>query len=282
MAISDEQNRAISRYEPLAAEGFTFYPITVEEYDLFLIGRSGLEVMQQSLPAEYLSLPFLSALYKLDYNAIKEGKSSTGLFSRVLVFLALALRLGYGKPIEERQSLFKIAANPKDLSELKAVKFVIDGEEREITPLMFHRLRPILAAQNGIELYSESANPELIEAEQELAARNSEQLKIEVRSLISTVASLSHTDEREIYGWAIVKLLDRQRVYQRLLGYVLCGLAETQGASWKGGNPYPNPFYDKISDKSSAVLSLQEFAGGNGIKAIQNAGGIEGNPAAEN
>ena len=44
--------KAISRYQPVEVEGFTFYPITVEEYDNFLIASSAIDFMQQSLPMQ--------------------------------------------------------------------------------------------------------------------------------------------------------------------------------------------------------------------------------------
>lgn len=56
------------------------------------------------------------------------------------------------------------------MGRLKAVEFTVDGEEtHRVTPVQFQRLREIAAAQNGIELASPEANPELIEAQRELA-----------------------------------------------------------------------------------------------------------------
>lgn len=62
--------------------------------------------------------------------------------------------------------------------DLKGICFTWNGEEEiTITPVQFQRLRAILAYQNGIELTDEDANPDLLEAEAELARRNGPKLR---------------------------------------------------------------------------------------------------------
>lgn len=265
--------KAIRTYQPIETEGLTFWPILVREYHEFLTAKPAIEIMQQALPVRWLSMPLLSALYGMDFEAFQKGEPRVGLFSRCLLFLALSLRLGKGSEVAERTKLFTIIVDSEDPSQLKALRFTgNDGEEKEITPIMFQRLRPILAIQNGIELASEDANPDLVEAERDLAEMNGPDLDVSLDSLFSTVAAMAGIDEAEIDDWPILKLNRRQKAYSRVLNYVICGIGEAQGTKWKGGNPYPSPFYDKVRGDSAGAVRLEQFAGGAGVRAVQNAG----------
>lgn len=265
--------KAIRTYQPIETEGLTFWPILVREYHEFLTAKPAIEIMQQALPVRWLSMPLLSALYGMDFEAFQKGEPRVGLFSRCLLFLALSLRLGKGSEVAERTKLFTIIVDAEDPGQLKALRFTgDDGEEKEITPIMFQRLRPILAIQNGIELASEDANPDLVEAERDLAEMNGPELDVSLDSLFSTVAAMAGIDEAEIDDWPILKLNRRQKAYSRVLNYVICGIGEAQGTKWKGGNPYPSPFYDKVRGDSAGAVRLEQFAGGAGVRAVQNAG----------
>lgn len=265
--------KAIRTYQPIETEGLTFWPILVSEYHEYLTAKPAIEIMQQALPVRWLSMPLLSALYGMDFEAFQKGEPRVGLFSRCLLFLALSLRLGKGREVAERTKLFTILVDAEDPGQLKALRFTgDDGEEKEITPIMFQRLRPILAIQNGIELASEDANPDLVEAERDLAEMNGPELEVSLDSLFSTIAAMAGIDEAEIDDWPILKLNRRQKAYSRVLNYVVCGIGEAQGTKWKGGNPYPSPFYDKVRNGSSGAMRLEEFAGGAGVRAVQNAG----------
>jgi hypothetical protein len=191
---------------------------------------------------------------------------------RAVLFLALSLRLGQGLPVEKRIALFRprVDANGR----LKALLFSPDGEEIcEITPAKFQRLRPILAAQNGLEIPPDDANPELVDAEKEIAAKKAPELDLNLESLISTVAALSGADEKEMYEWPIAKLQSRQRALHRALDYLICGVGEAQGTKWKKGNPVPNPFFDRKKEGSAAKVALSEFASGAALDAVRE--GIE-------
>lgn len=265
--------KAIRTYQPVVFEGLTFWPIQVREYHEFSTAKPAIEILQQALPVRWLSMPLLSALYEMDFEAFQKGEPRVGLFSRCLLFLALSLRLGKGKEVAERTKLFTLIVDADNPGQLKALRFMgDDGEEKEITPVMFHRLRPILAAQNGIELASDDANPDLVEAERDLAEMNGPKLDVSLDSLFSTIAAMAGIDEAEIDDWPILKLNRRQKAYSRILNFMICGVGEAQGAKWKGGNPFPSPFYDKVRDGSSGAIRLEEFAGGAGVRAVQNAG----------
>lgn len=271
MELSSAILKSIRTYQPIETEGVTLWPIRVKEYEEFLTASPAIEVIQQSLPAKWMSVPLLQAFYAMAYEAFQNGENQIGLLSKCLLFLALSLRLGEGEEIQDRIRKFDLVVAKDDESKLRAIRFQQDGQEREITPITFYRMRLILAAQNGIELVSDNANPELIEAERDLAQANSASLDIKIESLISTVAAFSSCQEEEIDEWPILKMKNRQKAYNRMADYLIYGIGATQGTKYKGGNPVPNLFYDK-KKSSSALISLESFAGKDGMAAISKTG----------
>ena len=274
MEIPFEINRKILRYEPIGYEGLTLYPIRVSEYSEYSIARSAIEFMQRRLPVSYWSMPILSAFFKLDYEAVQQhGKPVHNMFANALLFLCLSLRLGEGMSPEKRLALITPIVNRDDPRKLIALEFTdSDGQKKRITPIQFAKLKPILAAQNGLTLVSDNANPDLVDAEHDIAAANGPKLDVTVENLVSAVAAITNIGESDIEDWPILKLLKRQEIYRRMLNFVICGIGETQGTKWKGGNPYPDPFFSRISDNSSAAIPIETYAGGEGLRAIQNAG----------
>lgn len=280
MELSAKTARAIRVYEPVKTEGLTLYPILMQEYESFLRGKSAISFLARSLPLEYLSQPLLSAFYRMDMTALRQGEEPSGMFYRSLLFLALSLRLGEGKSDEERVKLFRVAAEREQPDKLLAVEAETGEREKiRITPVMFQRLRPILAAQNGIELLSDDTNPDLLEAERDIAQQRGPKLDYRMDSLISTVAALSGSEERDLEDWPILKFQRRQEALERVLNFLICGVGETQGTKWKKGNPYPSPFFDRVQEDSAALVSLESYAGGAGLEAVRNAGN-SGAPAA--
>lgn len=254
----------IRTYAPIEEDGLVFYPIQVRELGHFKIAQPAIDFLQQSLPVRYLSMPLLSAYYTMDFESRQKGEPVSGLFSRALLFLVLSLRYRSGEPLEERLDSFashiKVAA--EDPSTLKAIEFEMGGETKRITPIQFQRYRPILAAQNGIELVSEDANPELVEAERDIAEQNGPELDGDVQTMISTVAALCGADEVEIDDWPILKLKRRKEAWERAFGFLLYGFAECSGAKFKGGNPVPSLFYNRARRESNSLISMESFTKG--------------------
>lgn len=263
--------KSINKYEPVVVEGLTLYPIKVEDYYEFLAARPSLEFMQQRLPIRIMSEPLLNAYFKLDSGQV-EGVQPTGLFASALLALALALRLKPGRSMEERIRSFQPIVSQNDPTRLTKLRCSINGEEMiEITPVMFQRLRPIIAAQNGIELRSDLDNPELVDAENDLAVSKSAKLNMTVEGFIEAAALISGKDEAEIYDWAILKMHKKLTAAKRVLDYMICGIGESQGSKWKGGNPVPHPWFDRLKESTQGLMPIESFAAGQGVQAIQNA-----------
>lgn len=270
MELSLAIKKAVRTYSEIETDGVTLYPIPVSRWDEFALARPALELMQQTLPVRYLSMPLLSAYYAMDYEAVEAESLLTGLFGRALLLLSLALRLGRdGEGAEQMAKHFRLRVDGNDPSKLRAVEFSQDGETMQsITPMQFARLREIIAAQNGVELIGADANPELVEAERDIAEQKSAKLSGDFGELFSTVAALGCEDEESIMEWPIKKFMDRKDAYARVLGYLVCGVSEASGAKWKGGNPYPSPFFSRLRQGSGSLIALDRFAGGAGAKAV--------------
>lgn len=260
MAISQSIKRACRRYESVEADGITLYPILVEEIEQFEMARPGVEIVQQSLPVAYAAMPLLAALYRMEYDAMERGEEAVGLFSRALLMLALSLRLGKGLTPEEKLKQFRCRVDAQDKSRLLAVECMPDGVEPvRITPVQFQYLREVMAEQNGIRLTPEEANPDLVEAERELAEMNGGiRLTGDVWERIAAVAALEHADETEMDAWPVRKLQVKTDTWQRILGYAACTVAEAGGTRWKNGNPFPSLFYGRETAGNTALRSVEE------------------------
>lgn len=262
--------RSIQRYEPVVTDGMTLYPIAVDEYEEFVIARPAIDFMQQRLPIALMNVPTLQAYYTIDVDSILDEQIPSGLLSRALLFLALALRIGVGEDPEKRARMLRPKVKDGDIRKLAGLQFSPDGEEIHIiTPAMFQRWKPILAAQNGIELLPDDTNPELVNAEQTVLSKNAVELDTSIESLVASVAALSGAEEADLYEWPILKLQNRQRALKRAMDYLICGIGEAQGTKWKRGNPTPNPYFDRVRNDSAGAISLDEFADGAGAKAYQ-------------
>lgn len=263
----------ISKYEPVKMESLVIYPVRVFEHDDFVIAKESIEFLPQALPVRYISKPLLSAYYALDMEKIINGEKITGLFVKALSMLALSLRLWEGEEMKERIKKFGVIIDEENPLLLKRIVFLDNkGKQKELNPSFFQKIRPIIALQNGIELYSEDVNPELIEAEKDILDQKAIGLKYNFESLIYSVAAFSGKEEEEIYDWPILKLNNRAASYKRAMDYMLHNIMEGQGAKWKNGNPTPSPWFDRDENSSYSLIALNSFAGGAGEKAMKEAG----------
>ena len=263
----------IRRYAPVDTDGITLYPITVGEYEAFSQARPAIEFVQQSLPVAYVSMPLLQAFYAIDIKNLTENANlPSGYLARAMQFLALALRIAPNEPMEQRVRRLKIVTSANDYTRLMSLSYVINGEERyDITPVKFQRWLPILAAQNGLTLPSATDNPELLKTEEVLMSKHGTDLDVSLEAIVSSVALFSNIDDEKIYDWPILKLTSRRQALQRALDYIICGVGEAQGATWKKGNPVPSPFFPRKKSGSVAAIPMSDFAGGAAQDAINKA-----------
>ena len=253
--------RSVRNYKTIDCDGLTLYPILVKEYSEFLLAQPALEVMHQSLPVAMMRMPLLQALYQMDFDAVVSGQTPTGLFQRTRLALALSFRLGIGQDIVERIELIRVVVERNNPQKLIGLRFTDnDGKEQNISPSQYKTLRLIIAAQNGVKVEDEKANPSIVQAQKDMMSGHLN-LDANIDDLITAVATLAGTDEDEIDEWPILKLTKRSESYRRILDYLVCGIGETNGATWKNGNPVPHPFFRRLQDGNGL---FSPFGGGTG------------------
>lgn len=261
---------AVNRYEPITSkDGIVLWPVKVKEYRNFLMARPALEVMHQSLPVTMMRIPLLSAYYEMDYEARLNGQPITGLFAFALLGLALSLRLGEGESTEERIKRFQIIVNRDNPAQLVQLQFTDDdGQEKHIDPASYKELRRIIAAQNGVRVESDTANPNIVQARKDMNAGGAK-LDYSINALISFAAAVCGADETDIYEWPILKLQRRTDAYQNMLAYLVCGIGEASGASWKNGNPHPHPIFQRLDDGGGLATAMKSGGKNNTAVGVQ-------------
>lgn len=267
--VKDSVMRAkIRRGEAIECRGLTFYPIKMAQYEEFLEVQGALLLRMTSLPIQYLAMPFLAALWAMDVDTYKTTGKIVGLFDRVIHFLYLSLRLGYNR--ENLAQTFHFDSTAKDFRVIHHIEVTQDGNTVKITPQEFTSYyRPLMAAQNGLELPDESFNPDLVKAQKDLQSLRSLPLNYNTDDLIASVAYQSHIDERAIDEWTVYQFERRREAIDRDKRFMLYGQAELGGmVKFKKGNPYPSWCFDRANSSSGALRSVADV--NQNVKAIGN------------
>lgn len=277
MDLSAYIRRRADRYLPIEEAGVTLYPILVADLELFESTRPALEFMHQILPVEMMQIPLLTALYQLEMSFQIQGKKEFDLFTKSVLLLTLALRLG---PDDEEESVriarCRVEFNEKNPFELTCLRFRRDeGGEILITPQAYEKIRHIIAAQNGAEIQPYDANPKLIIAERQILAERMPDLKRDPAKKIAWVAAKSGVDDETVFGWPILKFERRAEVLQLEINYLIYGVASTVGlVKFENGNPCPSPYFARDLDALPAKM-LSSIGNGAAEKAVAAATGGE-------
>lgn len=259
MPLTQEQQEAVREGTPIPWNGLTLFPILMRDYRKFLVAQTGLTTQHQTLPGKYVVMPYLEALYALDYDVRAEGGPQGGLFSRILLFLTLSLRLEAEKREDGLEYLpVGIRTQMDNPRKLVALNVRQGGAEADITPKNFGQLRELLAAQNEVELPDETLNAELVQAERDLAAKNSLNLVPDSEALMYSVSVKTGRPVEELYGWTVRQFVLTERAIDRTTGHLVAALSEAAGAKYKNGNPWPSWKYDR-DRASGALVSLAEL-----------------------
>lgn len=257
--LNREQQDAVRRGKPIMWNGLTLFPILVSDYLQFSDAKMGLMVSQQTLPVKYVCMRFLEALYAMDYDAKHDGIQESGLFVRLMIFLKLALRLPVKKNEDGNEYVeLYLATKPDEPRKLVSIKVKQDDVTAEITPKNFGELRNILAAQNGIELPDETDNPDLIQAEHDIAAHNAPNLKPDFEALLYSIAVKSGAQPEQIYDWTVRRFMLTEQAITRTTGHLIAALTEASGGKYKDGNPFPSWKYDR-NEGSHALISFESL-----------------------
>ena len=258
-----ERKARIRRGQPIEALGLQFYPITMADYEEFLECKGVLALRMTSLAKqsfEYITMPFLSALWAVDYDTARMTGKPVGMTGRVLTLLCLSLRLGHEKQEELLHSVYCDRSDPRNLHHIEVTQ---DGKTVQIDPVDFTTtIRPLIAEQNGIELPDESFNPELVEEEQNIAQDKEGKLHFDIDTLIASVAHASGLRECDIDEWTVTEFERRRQAIERSLNYsIYTPLVQMGMVKFKDGNPYQSWCFDNEKGLSPALKTTGELKG---------------------
>lgn len=249
--------RATLRDIPIELCGLEFYGITVERYEEWQSLKSVLLMRQTKLPVLFLAMPFIDALFAADIQSLETESKLAGYTSAILYTLALALRLPDESVINQQ---IRVVTNK---NELKGFYVAFQGERQDvfIPKEMFPQIRQTIAWQNGDDVPDESLNDDLLETEKDIAAANAGNLKFDFEDMIASVALNARLRIRDIYSMTILEFETMRHAIDRDKRYMLCGMSEASGATWKGGNPCPSWCFDRAKKGSAALVSADKFSG---------------------
>lgn len=268
---ADIQQR-IDRYLSVEANGLTLWPVTVEHTYLFNAARAALDVVPMSLPVALISLPVLDAFYRLDLEEKQNTGMTRGLVGSVVLLLKLALRLG---AITDEKSLacgVQIIPDEQKPGRLREIVFFDEyGDSISVSPATFQQIRPILAAQNGVDMPSDTANPEILEMERLMALKDMKDLDPKLTDKIIFVAQGSGVPEEEIWKWPILKLERHAALLRRRLDYLAVTTGQMSGmVKFTDGSPVPSPYWARKRGLAS-LQSLGAVGNGAAEAAVKNA-----------
>lgn len=267
--IPREYKALIRENKEIELEGIRFYPIKVRELDELNAVRAAVEVMQSRFPVRYAVMPLLQALYAMDYDAVISGASPVGLFAQTVLFLALCLRHKADCPHNDRiaENGLQILCDSEEPRKLKGLYFFEDGGEPIlITPAIYGKIRPILAAMNGLEVPDENDNPDLIDADNE-ARGGGYGLHVNMDDLLASMAVVTHRRQSEYLDWTAREFYLEKAAIDRDKNYFKCSIGEMSGQiSWKGGNPCPSWCFDRLHGNAglTAFSEFEKKAAGSG------------------
>lgn len=270
--LPTEIQQRIDRYLSVETCGLTLWPVTVENAQLFSAARTALDVVPQSLPVALISMPVMDAFYRLDLETLKETGKTLGLLSSIVLLLRLALRLGAGGSGETLADGVRIFPDEKKTGRLREIVFLTnEGETIRVSPRTFQKIRPIIAAQNGVDIPSDTANPEILEAERLMAMKEMDRLDPKLTDKIIFVAQGSGVPEEEIWNWPLLKLERHAAVHRRRLDYLAVATGQMSGmVKFTDGNPVPSPYWARKRGLTS-LQSLGSVGNGAAEAAVKNA-----------
>lgn len=256
-AVSKENARSAAiRGLPVEKYGLKFWAIPMSGYEEWAKCKDVWMARQSRFPVTCISMTFLEALFAMDLDAIERTGKPHGLVYGILYGLGLALRLGedcvrkgniYLSSDEEQRKLNGIAIK------------MPEGNRVEISPKDFNTVRKLVLWMQGDDVPDESENDELLEAERDLAQRGSPPLNYDLTDMEAAVGLAYGCRIRDVMEWSILEFETSRRAIQRDKKHLLCGIGETNGCKWEGGNPYPSWIFDRAAGTSGALIAQNQF-----------------------
>ena len=176
----------------------------------------------------------------------------------------LALSMRFPADVFARQAMIKVRDG--DERELASIQIRAGDMILPLTPAVFDRLRPVIAAQNGLELPDETENADLVEAENDISSQDAISLNLDFNTLLASVARDQHCRRVDLLDYTIREFFALRDAIQRDKLFTLYKMAELNGTKFTKGNPWPSWCYDSKA-QSNALISMAQFMAGPGSAA---------------
>ena len=254
---------AILKYEPIELNGLVYYPIKVADYEKWQACKPVLELRQGTLPAVYACMTYLQCVWALYYDAMGQEIPQGKLWLRLAQLMFLSLRLS-------DEDMIQPIGDPSDPRTITALRITKNGEQHDIGAFEFAQVRKLIADQNGAELPDEADNPDLIEAAQDIAAANSNvKVKADFGDMLSSVASARNVRRSELLEWYVKEFDDELKAINRRFKFFLYSIAETQGAKFDNGNPYPTWIFEREKNEFAGLISMEKLSADHHTSFVQ-------------
>ena len=243
--------------EPIEVNGIVLYPILMRNYQEWLVCKGALTFRLSSLPALYMAMPYLSAIYATDC----EMGFQTGLMSRIFKLLSLSTHMPETDfvPLVDKE-------NPQNLTAI----FCKNPERMfRIEAWQFDAIRQAILDLNGEELPDESENIELVEAERDIAEANAQKLDYDVQTMLASVACAYRIRVKDMADWSVREFDQARSAIDRSRQHLLCAISEVseKTVTFKNGNPVPSWCFDRKKEGSTALEPLSALAQRAGFSA---------------
>lgn len=245
----------LMRGEPIKATcGAVLYPIKMRHYAEWSACKAALLIRQTTLPVQYAVKPYLSAVYAID----ADSGFSLGLVQSLRMLISMATL----RPLEDVSILVPVSSP----NEIAAFSYQTENGEIRITPKDFPEIRRMIAEQNDEELPDESENPELVQAERDIAELHAPKLDYNLETMLESVSYVARVPVDELFEMTIRRFMRLRKAIDRDKMFTIYTQASLSGlVKFKEGNPVPSWCFDKKPDNGRGVESLAAFAARTGI-----------------
>lgn len=234
--------------------GATIYPVRMRQYEQFQVCKKAILMRQSTLPVQFAVMPYLTALFALD----AEAGFGLGLVQALRILISMVTL----QPLEN----IGILVSAEKQTELRAIVYNDGEKDIRITPRDFAEIRRIISQQNGEDLPDESENPELVQAEMDIAASQQLDVEFNLESMLDSVSFASGKPLKELLDMPIRAFSRLEKAISRNLMFKIFTQASMSGfVKFPKGNPYPSWMFDRKKDGGKAFESMKDFAARTGI-----------------
>ena len=246
-----------------ASCGATLYPVRMRQYEMFTACKKAILMRQSTLPVQFAIMPYLTALFAMD----AEMGFGLGLVQSLRILISMATL----QPLDN----IGILVTADKQTELRAIVYNDGEKDIRITPRDFNEIRRLIAEQNGEELPDESENPELVQAEMDIAALQQSDVEFNLESMLDSVSFASGKPHSELLDMPIRAFFRLEKAISRAKMFQIFTSASMSGfVKFPKGNPYPSWLFDKKKDGGKAFESMKEFAARTGIDLNTNTSSV--------